>query len=175
MKHSGLIITGFVLSFLLPIIGLILCIIGLVKLNKEENKEGKGFAIAGIIISSLAIIFWLPLIGSLAYFGVLSPSSFAETNRCIGDSNVFCDGVEVIGDEVTINILVPRNQNIISISSDTCDYVSGTGTYDSGTMAKIVLNCPFTERLNANILIDSELTDQDNRSITSIITLNLFK
>ena len=47
-------IVGFILSFFIGIVGLILSIIGL-KRSKEYNS-GKGLSIAGIIISSLNII-----------------------------------------------------------------------------------------------------------------------
>ena len=46
---------GFVFAFLSPIVGLILSIIGLKK-AKEFNGLGKGYAIAGIIISVVSMI-----------------------------------------------------------------------------------------------------------------------
>lgn len=61
-SNNGLAITGFILSFFIPIAGLIVSIMGLKK-SKELNNNGKGFAIAGIIISSiflgLSLIFTL--------------------------------------------------------------------------------------------------------------------
>ena len=52
-------IVGFVLSFFIGIAGLICSIIGLIKSKKLKN--GKGFSIAGIIISSLRILFTIAL------------------------------------------------------------------------------------------------------------------
>ena len=46
---------GFVFAFLSPIVGLILSIIGLKK-AKEMNGLGRGYAIAGIIISIVSMI-----------------------------------------------------------------------------------------------------------------------
>jgi len=47
-------IIGFILSFLFPPMGLILSIIGLCKVKKYQH--GKGFAIAGIVISIIMIV-----------------------------------------------------------------------------------------------------------------------
>lgn len=54
-KTNGLAIAGFVLAFLIPLLGLIFSIIGLVK-AKDHNGNGKGLAIAGIIISGIMLI-----------------------------------------------------------------------------------------------------------------------
>lgn len=50
-EKNGIAIAGFVLSFLVSILGLIFGIIGLNKANSLPNKNGKGMAIAAIIIS----------------------------------------------------------------------------------------------------------------------------
>lgn len=49
-------IVGFIMSFFVAIVGLICSIIGLKK-APSLNNSGRGLAIAGIIISSLAIFF----------------------------------------------------------------------------------------------------------------------
>ena len=60
--NNSLAITGFILSFFIPIAGLIVSIMGLKK-AKQTHDNGKGFALAGIIISSiflgLSLIFTL--------------------------------------------------------------------------------------------------------------------
>ncbi len=55
-RSNGMGIAGFVLSFLVPILGLIFSIIGYVK-AKEYNDNAKGLSLAGIIISSVFIAF----------------------------------------------------------------------------------------------------------------------
>jgi hypothetical protein len=65
-SHQGLAITGFVLSFCLPLLGLIFSIIALSKMNTSRNDEGKGLAIAGIVISSAIGVIWLIFICSQA-------------------------------------------------------------------------------------------------------------
>ena len=54
---------GFIFSFILPLVGLILSIIGLNQVNKRVDAEnGKGLAIAGIIISAIAIFLVILMI-----------------------------------------------------------------------------------------------------------------
>lgn len=57
---NTLAIVGFVFSFLITIVGLICSIIGLVK-AKEYGGNGKGLAIAGIIISVVTFVLTLVL------------------------------------------------------------------------------------------------------------------
>lgn len=57
-SNNNLAIIGFVLSLLVPLAGLIVSIIGLKK-SKEMHDNGRGFAIAGIIISSIFLGFGL--------------------------------------------------------------------------------------------------------------------
>ena len=49
-RWNGMAIAGFVCSFFISIVGLILSIIGL-KQIKERNEKGHGLALAGVIIS----------------------------------------------------------------------------------------------------------------------------
>lgn len=53
---NGCAIAGFVLAFFFSIVGLILSIVGLAKADKEYGGNGKGLAIAGIVISSLDLV-----------------------------------------------------------------------------------------------------------------------
>lgn len=51
-KTNTVSVVGFILAFFVPLIGLILSIVGISQASKR-NEKGKGFAIAGIIISIL--------------------------------------------------------------------------------------------------------------------------
>ena len=64
---NGMATAGFILSFFVPLLGLIFSILGLKKV-KETNK-GKGLSTAGIIISSIALFITLIsiIIFSVAY------------------------------------------------------------------------------------------------------------
>ncbi|KOA61101.1 beta-galactosidase [Bifidobacterium animalis subsp. animalis MCC 0499] len=61
---NGLCIAGFVCSFLVPIVGLILSIVALTQINRTGEKS-RGMAIAGIVISIVVWVF------SFAWVGVL--------------------------------------------------------------------------------------------------------
>jgi len=64
-RWNGLAIAGFILSFFISLVGLILSIIALNQINKSGGmQKGKGLALAGIIISALSIIVSLLLIFS---------------------------------------------------------------------------------------------------------------
>jgi len=61
-------IIGFVLSFFMPIVGLILSIVGLSHSRRPEMREsGRGLAIGGIIVSSI----YLALMAVLIVFYVI--------------------------------------------------------------------------------------------------------
>ena len=50
-SQQGLAIAGFVLSFTVPILGLIFSWIALSGMKRTHNEEGKGLATAGLVIS----------------------------------------------------------------------------------------------------------------------------
>ena len=76
-KTNGLAIAGFVVSLVsllccgaCSVVGLVLSIVGLVQAKKYDGN-GKGMAIAGIIIGAIAIVLWivffaLGMVGSIA-------------------------------------------------------------------------------------------------------------
>lgn len=53
--NNGMAVAGFILSFFVPLLGLIFSIIGVVK-SKNLDGAGKGLAIAGIIISAVSMV-----------------------------------------------------------------------------------------------------------------------
>lgn len=61
---NGLCIAGFVCSFLVPIVGLILSIIALTQINRTGEKS-RGMAIAGIVISIVVWVFSFAWAGAL--------------------------------------------------------------------------------------------------------------
>jgi hypothetical protein len=64
-----------VINILLSLTALILGIISITRISKDSSLEGKGLAIAAIVLGTISILLgMLILIGMLAYFGVLSPS-----------------------------------------------------------------------------------------------------
>lgn len=69
VKKNDLSIAGFVLSFFVSIAGLICSILGLIQC-KQRNEYGKGFAIAGIVISSASIFASVTLVIALLFGGL---------------------------------------------------------------------------------------------------------
>lgn len=60
-KYNGLAIAGFICSFFVSLLGLILSIVGLNQIKKQGGK-GKGLAIAGIIISAAGMVIQVILV-----------------------------------------------------------------------------------------------------------------
>lgn len=107
-KNSGYAIASLVFGIvslifgLIPFIGIIFVILALVfgfvalrKIKEDPSLEGKGMAIAGIIMGFIGVIFvfFSVFIATIAYFGVLSPSQFVS-DRCIVGSPLTCDNEE---------------------------------------------------------------------------------
>ena len=66
-SSNGMAIAGFILSFFIPLLGLIFSIIGL-KRSKETNN-GKGLSTVGIIISCITMVITL-IIGIISFSAV---------------------------------------------------------------------------------------------------------
>ncbi len=67
-SYNGLAIAGLVLAFIIPLVGLILSILGLSAV-KKNNQKGKGLALAGIILSVLFMLIQAGLFIALAAAG----------------------------------------------------------------------------------------------------------
>lgn len=75
---NGMATAGFVLSFFVPLLGLIFSILGLKKV--KETSAGKGLATAGIIISSIALFIILisVIIFSVAFTEAIDESNYSN-------------------------------------------------------------------------------------------------
>ena len=69
-SSNGMAIAGFILSFFIPLLGLIFSIIGL-KRSKETNN-GKGLSTSGIIISCVTMVITIIM-------GIISFSAVSDT------------------------------------------------------------------------------------------------
>lgn len=72
---DGFVIAGFICSFFIPLIGLILSIVGLHRVNKNGGKS-HGMAIAGIIISILLMI--ISIIFSIIMWNTMMNMGYGE-------------------------------------------------------------------------------------------------
>ena len=77
-KYSTLAIASLICAFFVPILGLIFSIISLMRL-KKEHKEGRVFALAGLIISIAGMIiqFILMLVYLAVVLSYLGGTGFA--------------------------------------------------------------------------------------------------
>lgn len=57
-SHQGMAIAGFVLAFVIAPLGLIFSWVALNGMRASGNDEGKGFAIAGLVLSILVVGVW---------------------------------------------------------------------------------------------------------------------
>ncbi len=55
---NGMAVAGFVCSFVMPLVGLILSLVSLNQI-KTNHEGGKGLAIAGVVISSIFLVLGL--------------------------------------------------------------------------------------------------------------------
>ena len=67
-RTNSLAIAGLVLAFFIPFAGLIVSVIARGQCIRN-NEDGQGMAIAGIVISVIALLFWL--LGGLALLGAV--------------------------------------------------------------------------------------------------------
>ena len=159
---SGMAITSLVIGILslvlcwVPVLGLLLSIpalvfgiLALVKISKTQGLGGNVISIIGIILGGLALIVSLLItIGSLAYFGALSPSTMIQ-NSCFIDNPVFtCSpgAVTSSGSSPTILSISVYNSDALEYPANGT-FVSSTGvvcTSEFGGIGKkdIKFNCP---------------------------------
>ena len=88
----GLGLAGFIFSMacglglFLALPSLLFCVVGLAQLSKNKEQEGKGLAIAGLVLSSIALVVSLILIISIAIPILKSHSSLTVTEQTSNDS-----------------------------------------------------------------------------------------
>lgn len=99
-KTNTLAIVGFVSSFIIQIVGLIVSIVALVKINKTGEK-GKGFAIAGIIISVVLALVWSLVFATIgaAIFAAQNSENAATSSEVSEDPITIPDTDEDEGEE----------------------------------------------------------------------------
>ena len=85
---SGLAVTSLVLGIMgcMAPVGLVLGIIALVRINKSQGKiGGGGFAIAGICVSAVMLLFALPVMAGLLLPALAKAKDRAQTVNCMSN------------------------------------------------------------------------------------------
>lgn len=82
-RHDGLAITGFVLAFVLPLIGFILSLVSVVTAGRE-GRRASGLAVAGVVIGGLAtavvIIVIIAAAVAASHHGTTAPCDPTNVN-----------------------------------------------------------------------------------------------
>ena len=152
-KTNVLAILGFVFSFLVALIGLILSIIGLSK-SKELNS-GRGLSIAGIIISVLNMVLGLVLaiVMVASVPTVLNTIDKAKEATLLNEAN-------------TIEMWFERQYSLAKINTEATNSVYNNYVmYNDYTISE--------QRLTREIVEEIRITDIDNIDYTnSTVKLN---
>lgn len=123
-KTSGFAIAALVLGIFslllswLLIFGLIVTfttfVIGIIAIKDTKSKPGRELAIAGLVLSSIAILIgiFVTAVGFLAFTGVLSPDNLIP-ERCILMSGMFCKDHRVTQNDVTLAVSNSIGRDII--------------------------------------------------------------
>lgn len=69
---NGMAIAGFVCSFFVPLVGVVLSAIGLSRVKKNITTKGRGLAIAGLVISIVGLAIWLISLFAMIGAGIAS-------------------------------------------------------------------------------------------------------
>lgn len=104
-SYNVLAVIAFIFAIVFPIVGLVLSIIALAIMKKDE--KGNGLAIAGLIISITLIVIGLVLIiiGAMAFFGTLNIDKVSiQANQQVPTCDNNACSSEYSGN-VSINIL----------------------------------------------------------------------
>ena len=107
------------------------------------------------------------LIILLAACSPLKEETLTES-RCTSGMSLLCDSVTTEGNQITIKLNSPVDQDITKISLEGCNVVSGTGTYSSGDIFEIVLNCDYDSSLVGEMSVTRVNTISKVESISSI-------
>jgi Domain of unknown function (DUF4190)/GYF domain 2 len=101
VKTSGMAITSLVLGILglcgiTALVGLVLGIVSLVKINRSGGRlSGQGLAIAGICVSGFMLFFSLPVMAALLLPALARAKVKAETISCVNNMKQLALGVKL--------------------------------------------------------------------------------
>ena len=126
-KTNALCIAGLVCSFLIAPLGLILSIVGVVQV-KKNNEDGKALGIAGIIIGALGTLFQIIAL----VFTIFAFVSFAN------DTKPMFEEVEGIIDDSKTGISRARAEIKLE---DACGKLDSNGDYAYLTDDEYTIKC----------------------------------
>lgn len=187
MGTSGAILGGG-LAFLVIPLSLILGIVALVKIKKDPSQYGgKGFAIAGIICSTLSILF-LPIIAAVAIPNLLAAYKSANEGRAMASMRKIADAqtrfmsqnrgrcgtLEELGSLQLVDVVLAKGQKagyrylVVAIPSENggCDIMATPITNAAGNRSFFYSTEDYTIRAEDK---NGELADKSSDVVESAV------
>ena len=150
----GFVTSIFLIGILLAPIGLILGIVALVKANKRpEIYGGKGFAIAGVAVSAIVVLF-IPIVAAIAIPNLLAARRAANEGSAISSLRTLgsaeatlmgvkntksCGDLPTLGSQNLIDTVLAKGEKsgyrftIVNLPSGGCDIHAAPQTASTGT------------------------------------------
>ena len=165
--ENNIAIAGFILSFIIPIIGLILSIIGLKK--SKETNNGRGLSIAGIVISTIFTI--ISIIAIFLIFYIYSTMSVTKTMTNAKDK-IFQNTANEVEAWFTKQYELDKLSNYGSDTGRTPD-IAYTTFVNSLTNKKLPTTASSAVNMTSEVLKAAGIID--TRNIEGTVYLNGYK
>lgn len=163
--ENNIAIAGFILSFIIPIIGLILSIIGLKK--SKETNNGRGLSIAGIVISTIFTI-----ISIIAIFLIFSSAMSVTKTMTNAKDKIFQKTANEVEDWFTMQYELDKLSNYGSDTGRTPD-IAYTTFVNSLTNKKLPTTLSSAVNMTSEVLKAAGIID--TRNIEGTVYLNGYK
>ena len=163
--ENNIAIAGFILSFIIPIIGLILSIIGLKK--SKETNNGRGLSIAGIVISTIFTI-----ISIIAIFLIFSSAMSVTKTMTNAKDKIFQNTANEVEDWFTKQYEFDKLSNYGSDTGITPD-IAYTTFVNSLTNKKLPTTLSSAVNMTSEVLKAAGIID--TRNIEGTVYLNGYK
>lgn len=163
--ENNIAIAGFILSFIIPIIGLILSIIGLKK--SKETNNGRGLSIAGIVISTIFTI-----ISIIAIFLIFSSAMSVTKTMTNAKDKIFQNTANEVEDWFTMQYELDKLSNYGSDTDRTPD-IAYTTFVNSLTNKKLPTTLSSAVNMTSEVLKAAGIID--TRNIEGTVYLNGYK
>lgn len=163
--ENNIAIAGFILSFIIPIIGLILSIIGLKK--SKETNNGRGLSIAGIVISTIFTI-----ISIIAIFLIFSSAMSVTKTMTNAKDKIFQNTANEVEDWFTMQYELDKLSNYGSDTGRTPD-IAYTTFVNSLTNKKLPTTLSSAVNMTSEVLKATGIID--TRNIEGTVYLNGYK
>lgn len=136
-----------IVGIIIPYIGLILGILAIVFSHRQKRIQPNGMATAGFVLGIIAIVIglfvgMLVIIGSLAYFGVLSPDNFLP-DKCTMNPPFACTEFYARGDALEFTIQNGAGVDLegITVTASGCSPDAVVGTLINGDSVTAMFTC----------------------------------